>query len=274
VPVLTPGLAAGIYAAAGPRVLVLVLLGLYAVSIPILLLVPAPRPVGTDTERGSVCGEMLAGLRYLLANSLLVRLSLVAFVALLGMGGLSVIDVVFVTRALHLHSEVVGVLLTAYGAGSLTGGVAIWLVNRWAARRYHLVLGLAVIGNGLMLVLYALAPNLAVAAVALFLCGVGFPSVMVAWMTMAQMVTDDAFMGRVMSVTNMGMAVAMIASLGGSGALTDALGVRWVIALGAGIFLTSGLLSLVLIRATPEPRASAVPPPIELTPPADLADAV
>jgi MFS family permease len=75
-------------------------------------------------------------------------------------------------------------------------------------------------------------------------------------------------MGRVMSLVNMGMAVAMIASLTFGGVLTDLFGVRQVIAGGAVILIAAGLLTLARITSTPAPRQ--VPEPIaaiEVAPP-------
>jgi predicted MFS family arabinose efflux permease len=190
-------------------------------------------------------------------------LTVVAFVALLGVGALTVLDVVFVTRALHLRPEAVGLLLTSSGIGEAIGSIATVLISRWAARRYHLLLGLCVIASGLWLVAYAFAPTLPVAAAVLFLSGASFPPLIVSFMTLIQLETEDAFLGRVMSLVNTGMSVAMIASLAGGGTLADLFGVRQVIGGGAILLVVSGLLSLVAIRSTPAPRvgtaASAAP---------------
>ena len=82
-------------------------------------------------------------------------------------------------------------------------------------------------------------------------------------MTLIQLETEDAFLGRVMSLVNTGMSVAMIASLAGGGTLADLFGVRQVIGGGAILLVVSGLLSLVAIRSTPASRvgtaASAAP---------------
>src|SRR5256885_1379187 len=117
VPVLAPALAALLLAGIGPHGLVIIIMALYLIAVPILALVPAPRPTVRAPASPSVTAEMLAGLRYVRHSRLLVSLIAVAFVALLGVGALSVLDVVFVTRALHLPTTAVGVLLTANGAG-------------------------------------------------------------------------------------------------------------------------------------------------------------
>ena len=254
--VVGPAGAALLYAAIGPHGAVLVMIALYIVTAPILALVPAPRPVTTGAEQASVGSEMRAGLRYVRNSSLLIALTAVAFVCLLGVGALSVLDVVFVTRALHLRAETVGVLFTASGIGEVVGGIVVAALGGWLARRYHLLLGGAIIANGLALVGYALAPSLLAAMAILFVAGLSFPPLIVSFMTLIQLATDDAYMGRVMSLVNTGMAVAMIASMTAGGALTDLFGVRQVIAGGAVMLLVAGILSLRVVRTTPAPRTA------------------
>ncbi len=249
-----PAGAALLFATIGPRGAVLALIGLYLLTAPILAAVPAPRPAESGSARVLVLREMADGLRYVRRSRLLVALIAVAFVALLGVGALSVLDVVFVTRALRLRSETVGVLFLASGMGQVVGGLVVAALSAWAARRYHLLLGFSTVANGLALLGYALAPSLPVAVVALVASGLSFPPLIVSFMTLAQLATDDLYMGRVMSLINTGMAVAMIASMTFGGALTDLFGVRQVIGVGAALLAASGVLSLRAIRATPAPR--------------------
>lgn len=256
--VVGPAGAALLFAAVGPHGTVYVLIGIYLVSSPILAMVPAPRPPDDGTERATVVAEMLDGLRYVRRSRLLVALTIVAFVALLGVGALSVLDVVFVTRALHLPSEDVGALFTASGIGQVAGGIVVALLSGWIAGRYHLLLGAAIIVNGITLVGYALSPSLPVAVLVLLASGLSFPPLIVSFMTLIQLSTDDAYMGRVMSLVNTGMAVALIASMTCGGALTDLFGVRQVIGGGAAMLIVAGVLSLAIIRATPAPRLEPV----------------
>jgi len=259
--VVGPAGAALLFALLGPRGTLLSLLGLYLIAAPILALVPAPRPANAGMDRATVVAEMRAGLRYVRDSPLLIALIAVAFVALLGVGALSVLDVVFVTRALHLRSETVGLLFTASGAGQVVGGLIVAALSGWMASRYHRLLGLAILANGLTLVGYALSPSLPVAIAVLVAAGLTFPPLMVSFMTLIQLATDDLYMGRVMSLVNTGMAVAIIASVTFGGALTDLFGVRQVIGGGAALLIVAGLLSLVIIRATPAPRRALAPTP-------------
>jgi len=259
--IASPGLASVLYAAIGPHGLVLALIGIYLLAVPLLASVPAPRPDKVGDAGTSVLTEMRDGLRYVRRSRLLSSLIVVAFVALLGVGALGVLDVVFVNRALHLRAETVGVLFAANGLGQLLGGLAIFALGTRLADRYHLLLGLAVLANGLALVGYALAPSLLVAALAVFLSGIAFTPLIISFMTILQLAAEDAYMGRVNSLVNTGMAVAMLLSLSSGGALADLFGVRQVIGGGAAILALAGLLSLAMIRATPV-RQPAIEEPL------------
>lgn len=259
VPVLAPGIAALLFAAIGPHKLVLLLAAIYVLSMPLLVRVPAPRPERA-AARASVGQEMLEGLRYVGRSRFLVSIIVFVFIALLGVGGLSVLDVVFVTRALHEPSEAVGALLTVTGVGQLAGGIGSWLLSRWAAGRYHRVLGVSVIVSGVATLAYAHTASLTAAAVVLFFAGVAFPPIIVSLNTMVQLAVEDQYMGRVMSLVGTAMAVAIILSTTASGALTDLFGVRQVITGGGGILVIAGVVALLLIRATPTGKISAPSP--------------
>jgi DHA3 family macrolide efflux protein-like MFS transporter len=258
VPVVAPVLAAGIYGTLGPHALVVSMIALYGVSLPFLALVPAGKPIVATAARTSVLAEMLDGVRYLGRTSPLVTLAATAVIATLGWGGLSVMDVIFVTHALHLGTAMAGVLMASYGAGNLVGGAVMWLAISRVRRHYHVLLWSGGVAIGLALLAYAIMPNLALATTVLFLAGVVWPPVLISWLTLIQLATEEAFMGRVMSLTRMTSSVSMIISLSGAGALADAVGVRQTIALGATFLLLTGLFDLAFVRATPESCAIPV----------------
>jgi MFS family permease len=249
-----PAVAGLLFALAGPQRAVVLLGLLYLAAAPCLLAVPAPRAAEAGTSGAALLAEMAHGVRYLWRSSLLATLAALAFVFNAGVGAVSVLDVVFVTRALHLHSETVGLLLAANGLGALLGSTAISLLSRRLERSYHLVVGLGVLVNGVGLAVYALAPNLGVAAVALAVNGLAFAPALAAYITMVQLVTEDAVMGRVMSLIYTSVAAAMILSMTGGGVLTDLFGVRQVLAGSAVLVAVCGGLCLALVRATPAPR--------------------
>jgi len=260
-----PAGASALFVVIGPHATIVALSLIYALAVPLLLAVPAPRPP-KGAPRTSIGRELRDGLAYVHRSPLLLALIVVVFVALLGVGALTVIDVVFVTRALHRPAANAGVLFLANGAGQLLGGLLVALTSAWAAHRYHLLLGGATLVCGAAFSVYALAPTLPVAAMAVAVAGLSLPSILVSFTTLTQLATVDAFMGRVLSLINALVTIATIMSLAVSGVLTDLLGVREIIGVAAALLLLSGALALVAINSTPGARAQIHrPPPTPLT---------
>ncbi|MGI8916201.1 MAG: MFS transporter, partial [Chloroflexota bacterium] len=235
---------------------VLLLGAIYLAAMPFLARVPAPRPDQTAKVGLTFLSETRAGLAYVRRSRLIRSVMLVAFIALLGVGGLSVLDVVFVTRALHVRTEDVGLLLTASGVGQLGGGLLVSVISERLNRYYHRLLGISILLAGVGTVVYSQMPTLQAAAVALFVSGLIFPFLIVSFITLVQRATENAFMGRVMSLVTMSMSVASILSLTASGALTDLFGVRQVIAGGGLLLVISGIVGLFVVRATLPPSPS------------------
>ncbi|MDQ2742473.1 MAG: MFS transporter [Chloroflexota bacterium] len=253
VAVVGPGLAAFLEAALGPHGALVVVAAIIVPAVPLYLMAPAPRAVRAE-EVGSMGRELLDGLSYVIHSRMLLSLTALITVAGLGFGGLSVLDVVFVTRALKLPSSNVGLLLSSAGLGELLGGIVMVAIAGRIAHWYHRVLGFCVILAGGALVVYSSSHSLVAAVGALAVASLFFPPLIVAFTTLQQRVTTDAFMGRVSSTLSTTMAISMLVSLAIVGALTDLFGVRIVIAAAGVILLFSGVLSLFLIRETPPPR--------------------
>lgn len=272
VAVTVPGPAALLLAAAGPQRTFAVLAVLYSVAVPLLLAVPARRAsVGAGEENGSqppFHAAVRAGLAAVWESPPVRAIALVTCLTMLGIGALSVLDVVFVTRALHQRPEVASLLFTAMGAGEAAGSVLVTLAQRPLRRRYHRLLGLAVLANGLCNLAYAGAPTLAVAVVLMGGVGLSLPAITVASLTVIQRQTDDRLMGRVMGVIGTASSVALLTSTAGAGVLADFWGVRPVIAGAAALLLAAALVALVLLWTMPLP----VPSPRDREHGAALAD--
>lgn len=252
-----PALAAGALATVGAHNLVLGLIALYVVSSPVLFLVPAGRPVRDDAGRPAFLLELRAGWRYVAGRPNLLALAAVALSATMGTSALGVLDVVFVTQALGGPPELAAVLLTATGAGHLVGGAVVALLGPRLSGRYHRLLGVAVGAEGLAVLAYALAPALAPAAAALFVLGVLYLFAGVSFVTLLQLGTADAYLGRVMGLVTTGMALAAILSASVGGVLADVVGIRQVLGAISVCLAVVGLLALLLIREAPERQPTA-----------------
>jgi predicted MFS family arabinose efflux permease len=232
------------------------LLGLlYLCAAPVLATVPVPAPVGAGAA-ASLAEEIIAGLAYVRRRAQLVGLFSTAFVYCLGVGALTVIDVVFISRVLHLRPETVGVLYLANGAGAFGGSTLMLVAGARLARHYHHLVRWAVLANGCALLAYALAPSLSVAVVAVGAVGFLFSIALVSFITLIQLSAEDRVMGRVMSLCTMTVAAGLLISLAWGGALADLLGVRQVMGSGAVIIALCGGLSFRLVREAPTPRGA------------------
>ena len=253
-----PALAAGAFATIGPRGLVAALIALYLAAAPLLALVPAGRSTGTPGGRPAFRAELRAGLGYVAARPALLALATVALTATLGTSALGVLDVVFVTRALGHPPELAAVLLTATGVGHLLGGTLIALLGPRLRGRYHHVLAGAVGAEGVAVLAYALAPALAPAAAARFVLGALYVFAGVSFVTLLQLGSEDAYLGRVTGLVTTAMATAAIVSTSVGGLLADTLGVRQVLVATALCLVAAGALGLLLVRETPELAPASV----------------
>jgi predicted MFS family arabinose efflux permease len=233
------------------------LLGLlYLCAAPVLATVPVPAPAGAARSAASLGEDIVAGLAYVRRRAQLLGLFSTAFIYCLGVGALTVIDVVFISRVLHLRPETVTVLYLANGAGAFVGSTLLLVVGSRLSRHYHHIVRWACLGNGGALFVYALAPVLPLAAVAVCSVGFLFSIGLVGFLTLIQLNAEDRVMGRVMSLCNMTVAAGLLISLAWGGALADLLGVRQVIATGAAFITLCGALNFRLIRETPAPGAA------------------
>lgn len=249
--VLTPGPAALLFATAGAQRTLLALGGMYVLAVPLLLRVPAGGRQRHEDRPPSFRVELRAGWDYVRRSPLLRVILVVRCLTMLGIGALSVLDIVFVTRALHQRSEVVGLLFVAMGAGEAMGSVLVFVGHDWLQQRYHRLLGLAVLANGVCNLAYAGAPTLLIAAALLGGVGLSLPAITVAAATLLQRGTDDSVMGRVVSVIGTAASVAMITSTACGGVLADLLGVRPAIGLAAVVLIIAALIACAFLWMLP-----------------------
>jgi MFS family permease len=252
---LAPAGGALLFAQLGAHWAVALLGLLYLCAAPVLATIPVPAPAGAGSA-ASLVEEIGAGLTYVRRQAQLMGLFSTAFVYCLGVGALTVLDVVFIGRVLHLRPETVGVLYLANGVGAFAGSTLMLVAGTRLSRHYHHLVRWPVLANGGALLVYALAPSLRVAAVAVGAVGFLFSIALVSFITLIQLNAEDRVMGRVMSICNMTVAAGLLISLAWGGALADLLGVRQVIGTGAVIITLCGVLNFRMVRETPAPRSA------------------
>jgi MFS family permease len=233
--VIGPVLGSGIYYVAG----VSWVIGVNAVSflavVAALLRVRIPRPTPPTTRifAAIVDGWRFVrrepGLRLVLQALSLNTLCIAPFIGLIP---------AMVVKVFHGGTASVGVLITAQGLGAVVTGLAFAdATERHGVRRIMIA---SLIGLPFTVSAYALAPNVAVAAIGLFFTGMLYFAAMSSFTTTAQLRAPSEYRGRVLSVNQVVLGVGYVIGLNVQGPIGDAIGVRAVTV----VFAAAALLVL------------------------------
>jgi len=208
----------------------------------IAAIAPLKLPSPTPKEGESIPTAIREGLRYATREpGIRAVMTYMAFTSLLAAQFIGL-----VAAMAHVFSgdeRDASVLVTAQGIGAV---VMALLLGDLAARfgnRHVLLTALSALP--IALVLYGLAPSLALGAVAIFVVGSLYLGCLSSFMTIAQLRAKPEMRGRVMSALMVLLGTLYPLGLLVQGALADAVGLRGV-TIGAAVLLTLGLL---LIRA-------------------------
>ena len=205
-------------------------------------------------------GQLREGLRYVRGNrELAVPLLMMALVGCLAYEFQITLPVV-ARETFDGSSAAYGWLTAAMGAGAVVGGLLVAARGRTGAAR----MVVAVLLFGVALAAAAAAPSLAVELVVMAVVGGMSVSFQSAGNSTLQLAADPAMRGRVMAL----WAVAFLGStpIGGpiAGFVTDQLGGRAGLLLGAAACVVAAAMGTVLLRrpATPAGSGPAVPAPV------------
>jgi MFS family permease len=187
-------------------------------------------------------------------TSLALLTVLVAFsFAMIEAGLINVSEIFLAEHALHRGAFGYGLLWTATGIGLVAGSLLSGglLEHRDVRTLYPLVFlvwAAGVLGAGV-------SPSIWVAALAMVLSGFGNGVAFPLTVVIVQRATTDAVRGRaftvIISLHNAVLGLSMVAA----GALTDAVGPRWVYVAGAASLLLGGITAAGFLRA-PQTQAS------------------
>ena len=203
---------------------------------------PPPSPHAHETIRKSIAGGIRfvrndSGLRavvtYLALNSLLAA----PFIALIPAVALKVFDEEKLGTSLFVTAQGIGAVVMALILGGLSHRVGL---------RRVVLSALAVLPCAL--VLYAIAPTLALATVAIFFVGGAYLGCLSGFNTVAQLRAPPALRGRVMSVNMMILGTVYPIGAVAQGAIADRFGLRVTTAVAA-----VALGALVLLIRTLRP---------------------
>jgi MFS family permease len=222
-----------------------------------LLAITLPRHLA---EKGpSVWAAMVDGLRYVgQQRTIIVLLSVPSFLSLLGLPFVILMPV-FARDLLKVGASGLGYLMAGAGLGAVTSALTL-AAQGSIQRRGRYIVGSAAL-FALALILLAQAKSFAGAFVLLVVLGATMVGTLSLTNSTLQLTSPPELRGRIMSMYN--LAVLGLAPLGSlqAGAVAEALGVRFALALGGTICLVYFLIlffflpRLYRIAALPTPEA-------------------
>lgn len=244
---VAPLIGAGLFAAAGASVLVLVDASTFVIAAAALIALrlrePPPR---RDRRAESRLAELVAGARHVARQSELRRMVLALGVALLAIGLCESVMFEVVARGLHRPPAFLGVMLAVQGVGAVLGGVSAARVARSVGESALTAAGMAgfAIGCALMAIGGGIGAEPAIyGGVVLF--GFGLPWIVVGEVTLLQRRTPLQLQGRAFSAVELVTGLPQTLSIAAGALLVAIVDYRLLLALialvvaGAGAFLVS-----------------------------------
>ena len=208
------------------------------------LLAVQPRPAPERAAPSSVVEDFREGLRYLRGHPGARQCVMtVAVVALLPMAIVQLAPAI-AEKQFDAGDTGYGLLVSAYGVGSIVASLGIALhADRFARSRLTLVSLLVVAGGAGLL---AAATPLVVGLVALFVIGTGQTIVSITQNTTVQLQVHDRYRGRVLAVYLMTLFIGVPIGTLLLGAISNATGIRGASA--ATAFLVVAYVAVALVR--------------------------
>jgi Na+/melibiose symporter-like transporter len=262
-----PALAASLYFAVGPVLAMLINAVSYLVSAFCLARLRAPqaafRPYASEQDEkgesgiGGVLRELFAGLKFVVVTRIVLMVTLMALISMLGAGAMSALNIVFVSKNLHLATAFYGVVTAVSGAGGLLGIILAGILSRWIAPRHILSGSALLIGVGF--VIYSFQSWYVAGLVICFLLSIPQGGIQVAFRPLLINSTLKEMMGRVQAVVDTAMSGVSLISVILAASLGRLLPVG-VILMGCGLLIAlAGLFGWFAIRE--QAPAPALPRP-------------
>ena len=259
--IVGPALASPLYFVVGPFVAIIINAVSYGVSALSLSAIRASReslqPSLTVTENReqarsgirSVMRELGAGFSFVGRTRVLLMVTLLALIAMLGAGALNALDIVFVSRNLHVNGALYGPLAAAGGLGALVGAIGAGLLASKISPRRMLTVGVFL--TGLAILIYSFQTIYIAGLLFNFLAGVPQGGIDVGFGPLLIRTTPRTMMGRVQSVIDTAMFGISLLSIALAGFFGQFIPVNVIFAIGGILILAAGLFGWFAI---PEPQ--------------------
>ncbi|MEO8970515.1 MAG: MFS transporter [Ktedonobacteraceae bacterium] len=258
--IVGPALASPLYFVVGPFVAIVINAVSYGVSALFLIAIRASREalqpsltVTANGERarggiGSVMRELGAGFSFVGRTRVLLMVTLLALIAMLGAGALNALDIVFVSRNLHVNGALYGPLAAVGGLGALIGAIGAGLLARKLPPRRMLTISVFLTGLGILI--YSFQTIYVAALLFNFLACLPQGGIDVGFGPLLIRSTPRTMMGRVQSVIDTAMFGISLLSIALAGFFGQFIPVNVIFAIGGILILVAGIFGWFAI---PEP---------------------
>ncbi len=260
--IVGPALASPLYFVVGPFVAIIINAVSYGVSALALSAIRASReslqPSLTSTANReqarsgirSVMRELGAGFSFVGRTRVLLMVTLLALIAMLGAGALNALDIVFVSRNLHVNGALYGPLAAAGGLGALVGAIVAGLLASKLSPRRMLTIGVFL--TGLAILIYSFQTIYIAGLIFNFLAGVPQGGIDVGFGPLLIHTTPRTMMGRVQSVIDTAMFGTSLLSIALAGFFGQFIPVNVIFAIGGILILVAGLFGWFAIPEPPK----------------------
>ncbi|MHB8598938.1 MAG: MFS transporter [Ktedonobacteraceae bacterium] len=272
--IVGPALASPLYFVVGPFVAIVINAVSYGASALFLSTIRASRealqPSLTVTANGAqsrsgmraVMRELGAGFSFVGRTRVLLMVTLLALIAMLGAGALNALDIVFVSRNLHVNGALYGPLAAVGGLGALVGAIGAGLLARKLPPRRMLIISVCLTGLGILI--YSFQTIYIAALLFNFLACLPQGGIDVGFGPLLIRSTPRTMMGRVQSVIDTAMFGASLLSIALAGFFGQFVPVNVIFAIGGILIFVAGIFGWFAI---PEPPL-LLPPWIHIDKPA------
>jgi len=195
-----------------------------------LSLLPPRPPPGASSSQGFLA-DFLSGFRYANGIEGIRVVMLASFMLAAAISPTQWLAPVIADDAFGVDAAGFGVLLGAFGVGSLVGAVLLLQFDPNAA--YSRLVSIGMTAVALFTLVLAVVPTFALGVVAMGGVGLAFMVTMPTLTSSLQSLCDDAYRGRVMSLWMMLFGLAAPLSILVQGAIASAIGIRWVLVITA-----------------------------------------
>jgi len=256
---LSPLVGTALFVAFGPGAVVALTSTTFAATAVILLTVHVREREVVKEEGPSYWTQLSAGIRFIVAEPELARLTLVLAVGF-GITGLTNVAIFPVLEALGLGAEALGVVVPVQGVGAVLGGLVAARVVRRLGERGTVVAGVLLLAVAMagLLVLTLVAPvpepwGLVALGVGLAMGGLGIPWIVVGASTYRIKVTPPELQGRTSAAMNVSFNLPQtVVTLVGAAALA-VIDYRVLIAVSAVVLLAAAALGRAPLKRSTRP---------------------